>query len=153
MTTSNKSSDAKLRVVVDTSVYIAAILRPELSEDVLRLIYEGYASLYSSQDIFSELTSRLADKPFTVDSTRVEIALRRIQFVAKFISPQPVEETRLRDESDLSILGCAIAAKAHLIVTLDKDLLALKESHGIGIIHPQAFRYTATETSRRDLNT
>ena len=42
----NKSSAEKLRIVVDTSVYIAAILRPGLSEDVLRLLNQGYAELY-----------------------------------------------------------------------------------------------------------
>lgn len=145
MKTSNEFSVAKLRVVVDTSVYIAAILRPGLSEDILRLIYDGYADLYCSQDIFDELTSRLANKPFNVDPTRAKIALNRIQFVAKFIRPKPVEESRLRDQNDLFILECAVATHADLIVTLDKDLLSLKESHGIGIIHPQSFRYMATE--------
>lgn len=145
MTMSNESSAAKLRVVVDTSVYIAAILRPGLSEDVLRLIYEGYADLYCSKDILNELTSRLAEKPFNVDSTRVKIALSRILFVAKFVEPKLVEESRLRDQSDLFIINCAVAACADLIVTLDRDLLSLKESHGIGIIHPKSFRWIATE--------
>lgn len=58
---------------------------------------------------------------------------------------EPVTESQLRDPSDLHILECAVAARANLIVTLDKDLLTLKESHGIGIIHPRDFRWMATE--------
>lgn len=141
----NKSSAAKLKVVVDTSVYIAAILTSGLSEDVLRLIYQGYAELYCSDDIYNELKSRLAGKPFNIEPDKANLALQEIKSVAQFVKTQAVEESRLRDSGDLHILECAIAAKANLIVTLDKDLLVLKESHGIGVIHPRAFRWMATE--------
>ncbi len=141
----NKSSAAKLKVVVDTSVYIAAILTSGLSEDVLRLIYQGYAELYCSDDIFQELESRLADKPFNIEPGKVTLVLREIKSRARFVKTQPIKEGRLRDTGDLHILECAVAANANLIVTFDKDLLVLKESHGIGVIHPRAFRWMATE--------
>lgn len=143
--TLNESSAAKLRVVVDTSVYIAAILTSGLSEDVLRLIYQGYAELYCSDDIFRELKSRLDDRPFNVEPDKAALALQEIKSVAHFVKPNPIEENRLRDVSDLHILECAVAAKANLIVTFDKDLLSLKETHSIGVIHPRAFRWMATE--------
>lgn len=143
--TLNKSSAAKLKVVVDTSVYIAAILTSGLSEDVLRLIYQGYAQLYCSDDIFNELTSRLANKPFNVEPNKAKLALREIKSIAQFVKTQAVEESRLRDPGDLHILECAVAAKANLIVTFDKDLLSLKESYGIGVVHPRALRWMATE--------
>lgn len=141
----NESSAAKLKVVVDTSVYIAAILTSGLSEDVLRLIYQGYAELYCSDDIFHELKSRLYNKPFNIEPAKAALALQEIKSVAKFVKTQPVEEGRLRDPGDLHILECAVAAKANLIVSFDKDLLSLKETHGIGVIHPRAFRWMATE--------
>lgn len=141
----NKSSAAKLKVVVDTSVYIAAVLTSGLSEDVLRLIYQGYAELYCSDDIFHELTSRLDDKPFNVESDKATRALQEIKSVAHFVKPQPIEESRLRDPGDLHILECAVAAKANIIVTFDKDLLSLKEAHVIGVVHPRVFRWIATE--------
>ncbi|MCR4278104.1 MAG: putative toxin-antitoxin system toxin component, PIN family [Candidatus Berkelbacteria bacterium] len=143
--TLNKSSAAKLKVVVDTSVYIAAILTAGLSEDVLRLIYQGYAELYCSDDIFDELKSRLDDKPFNVEPDKAALSLREIKSIAHFVKPLPIEESRLRDIGDLHILECAVATKANLIVTFDKDLLSLKETHGIGVIHPRSFRYMATE--------
>jgi putative PIN family toxin of toxin-antitoxin system len=141
----NKSSGVKLKVVVDTSVYIAAILTSGLSEDVLRLIYQGYAELYCSDDIYGELKGRLADKLFNIESDKATLALREIKSVARFVRTQTVNENRLRDLGDQHVIECAVAAKANLIVTLDKDLLSLKESHGIGVIHPRAFRWIVTE--------
>lgn len=150
--TLRKSSAVKLKVVVDTSVYIAAILTSGSSEDVLRLIYQGYAELYCSKDIFSELKSRLDSKPFNIENGKAALALQEIKSIAHFVKPEAVEESRLRDNENIHILECAVAANANLIVTFDKYLLSLRNSHGIGVIHPRAFRWMATETSQQDLN-
>lgn len=143
---SNESSVAKLRVVVDTNVYIATVLRPGgLSDKVMRLIYEGYADLYYSKDILIELEKQLLNRRFEIDTKVAHQVIKNIEEVANRVETQPVTESRLRDPDDLHILACAVVAKADLIVTLDKDLLSLKQTHGIGIIHPQSFRYMAIE--------
>ena len=46
-----------------------------------------------------------------------------------------------RDPDDNKILECALEAKADLIITADKDLLALKEFNGIKIIHTSSLKY------------
>jgi putative PIN family toxin of toxin-antitoxin system len=147
MMTLNESSAAKLRVVVDTNVYIATALRPgSLSDDVLRLIYNGYAGLYYSTDILTELENQLSSQRFQIDPKIIQLILGNIETEAINVETKPIKEKRLRDPNDLHIIECAVAAKANLIVTFDKDLLGLKESHGIGIIHPRAFRWMVTES-------
>ncbi len=48
----------------------------------------------------------------------------------------------LEDEPDNRILECAVAAGAMAIVTGDKDLLALKNYEGIGIMTVSDLLYT-----------
>ena len=47
----------------------------------------------------------------------------------------------VRDPDDNKVLECAFEARADLIITADKDLLALKEFNSIKIIHPSSLKY------------
>ena len=40
------------------------------------------------------------------------------------------------------MLGTAVAAKADLLITTDRDLLSLKRYENIAIIHPKTLRWT-----------
>ncbi len=42
--------------------------------------------------------------------------------------------TKLRDPNDLAVLACAVSAEADVIITGDKDLLALNPFEDIPII-------------------
>lgn len=55
-----------------------------------------------------------------------------------------------RDPDDNKILECALAGKADLIVTLDQDLIKLKNFRGIGIIHPKTLSWTFPEYFKKD---
>jgi len=146
MKTLSESSGAKLKVVVDTNVYIATALRPgSLSDDALRLIYKGYAELYYSNETLAELKNQLSSERFQIDSKIIQLILGNIEAEGIFVKTLPVEERRLRDPNDLHIIECAVAARANLIITFDKDLLSLKDSHGIGIVHPKSFCWMVAE--------
>ena len=57
----------------------------------------------------------------------------------RLVEAAPLGKGRSRDPKDDPYLAAALAAKAHCIVTYDKDLLALGKPFGIEILRPAAF--------------
>ncbi|KKU43980.1 MAG: hypothetical protein UX60_C0013G0001, partial [Berkelbacteria bacterium GW2011_GWA2_46_7] len=110
-----------------------------------RIIYQGGATLYFSEKLITELKQKLSEKPFTVDIARANDALKTIIHMGKLVLPAKVTEPKLRDQDDIHVLECALAAEANLIVTLDQDLIKLKNFRNIGIIHPKTFRWMTIE--------
>ncbi len=56
---------------------------------------------------------------------------------SEVVTPAPVSAAACRDASDLPVLGTAVAGKADLLVTGDKDLLVIKRHAGIPILSPR----------------
>lgn len=59
--------------------------------------------------------------------------------------PAAVEPGSCRDASDEIVLGAAVAGRAHVIVSGDKDLLTLGRFHSVRIVTPREFREAAQE--------
>ena len=57
----------------------------------------------------------------------------------QLVDPSPLGKQRSRDAKDDPYLAAALAAKAQVIVTFDKDLLDLGKPFGIAIISPAQF--------------
>jgi putative PIN family toxin of toxin-antitoxin system len=57
----------------------------------------------------------------------------------RMVEPAALGKQRSRDAGDDPYLAAALAARAPLIVTYDKDLLVLKKPFGIEIIRPSQF--------------
>ena len=53
------------------------------------------------------------------------------------VKPAVVAVSACRDPDDLPLLGTAVAGRASLLVTGDKDLLVLREHAGIPIVTPR----------------
>jgi uncharacterized protein len=127
-----------VRIVLDSSVLIAAHITragvcAELFEDVLM-----QHQLVTSQYILDELARKLTDK-FDFPAASVRSVLRFIKQHATMVEPADVPEGACRDPEDIPILGTAVAAQASLLITVDKDLLALGEFAGISIVKPGEF--------------
>jgi predicted nucleic acid-binding protein len=58
---------------------------------------------------------------------------------AVHVEPAPLGKQRSRDATDDIFLACAIASGAKIIVSHDRDLLALQKPFGIEIMTPTAF--------------
>ena len=130
------------RVVLDTNVYISALLRGHNPEIILRLSSPPFKryDLFVSQAIFDEIDRVLRDKfnwlPKDIDLEKSRIAdWAAVVKPTKRVSVIPPD----RDDSDNRILECAVKAKADLIVSGDSHLLDLKEYEGIKIIPPAQF--------------
>lgn len=64
--------------------------------------------------------------------------MREWKNFANYITPRH-KVTAYRDHNDNEVLACALEASADYIISGDKDLLVLKEFHGIRIISPADF--------------
>lgn len=60
--------------------------------------------------------------------------LKQISRAAEIVQPTTSVQI-VRDPNDNPIVECAVEGKADMIVSLDKDLLALKAYEGIPVLH------------------
>ena len=128
------------KVVLDTNVYLSALLHGGKPEKILRHSYNPQQryELYTSIAILQELARVLTEKFLWLDRD----ATKEIHRIADWTDV--VKTTRSisaipNDESDNRILECAVKAKADFIVSGDSHLLDLKEYEGIRIIKPAQF--------------
>ena len=125
-----------MKLVLDTNVLLSAILVPGSCRDLLRgraLAHEWY----TSAALLAELAEKLSDK-LGLDPLRTPLFLVYRQR-AHLVSPEPLPARVCRDADDDLVLATAFAAAADLIVTGDKDLLALGTYAGIRIRSPRQF--------------
>ena len=132
----------KLNIVPDTGFYVAATLKNGYARSYLIgrgtkfLTYE----LFSSEAILLELQAKLESDKFGFDRKKVVAAIAQVRSVVKIVYPSQ-KITVVRDPDDDKILECAKEAKADVVLSFDKDLLALKEYEGIKIVHPSRMQY------------
>lgn len=94
--------------------------------------------LVLSQYILDELARKLTEK-FGFPTSSVRAILKFLASAATKVEPTTVPPDACRDQEDLPVLGTALAGEASLLITVDKDLLALVEFRGIAIIKPGEF--------------
>ena len=127
-----------MRVFLDTNVLVAAFATRGLCADVLRTVLAEHEFLISGT-VVDELTRILIGKIRVPEPTVREIVLflRVSALVADAPSnPPPIV---VRDPDDAAILGEALAIRADVLVTGDKDLLDAGEVPGIRILDPRGF--------------
>jgi uncharacterized protein len=127
-----------VRVLIDSSVLVAAHISragvcAELLEDVL-MDHE----LVMSQFIIDELARKLRDK-FKFNEDEIAEVRRHLLADCEMVSAVEVPSTACRDPNDLPVLGTAVAGRTDVLITVDKDLLDLREYSGISIIRPGQF--------------
>lgn len=137
-----------MKLVLDTNIYLAALLANGLCYDLTECVFDlknGY-EIFISSEIFLELYNKIASKKEIVSSQAVDRLEYRIRTAANLVRPTEKIRNGSRDKNDNKILECAVAAKADLIITMDKDLLKLKNFRTFGIIHPRSFFYMLSKT-------
>lgn len=134
---------AKARVVLDTNVYISALLWTGISHRLLHLAETGDLTLVTTPAIMEELRDVLSRPKFrlrirTLQSSVAEL-MEALLSLVEVVQDLPIEPVVKRDPDDDKILACAIAAQAHWIVSGDDHLLSLKSYREISILTPRQF--------------
>ncbi|MBW4053414.1 MAG: putative toxin-antitoxin system toxin component, PIN family [Proteobacteria bacterium] len=128
------------RIVADTNCLVSRLLLPESvpAQAVRRAVSDG--QLLISDATLGELAhvlSRPKFDPYVSVQDRQEFirVLNRVAERVQIISPVKA----CRDPKDDKFLEVAINGTADLILTGDKDLVALRPFRGIGIVTPREY--------------
>ncbi|MGB9682650.1 MAG: putative toxin-antitoxin system toxin component, PIN family [bacterium] len=128
-----------IRVVLDTNVYISAILFGGKPEKIRNLAKGGDIELLISEFIIGEIAQILRRK-FGWENWKISETIDEIREISILIIPSLKISVVIEDPLDNRILECAVEGKAQYIVTGDKQhLLPLKEYKGINILSPSEF--------------
>jgi uncharacterized protein len=127
-----------MRVVLDTNIVVSALLWGGVPYRLLQAAAAGDILLFTSAALLEELrdvlgrehlASRLAQHRSSVDE-----AIRRYGELTITVSPQAVPRIVPDDPDDDHVIACAVAARAHLIISGDRHLLDLEGFDGVAIV-------------------
>lgn len=138
----------KLKVVIDTNVFISGLNFRGTPREVLDLIWEKKIEVYISPFIIEEIRDTLLED-FDWDKEMVEEVIKRIKKATVEVHPDITVSVIKGKDSDNRILECAIEGKVQYIVSGDKrHLLSLKEYQRIRILSPGEFLILFYNTGR-----
>lgn len=126
----------KYRVVIDTNVFISAIIKSGNPAIILTLWRQGKMLLLLSPFLAAEILSvldRLGVKSIYIQQLTYRLENHTIQI-------SPVSNITLcRDPKDNEILSLAVDGGADYIITGDRDLLTLGKIEETVIVKPKEF--------------
>ena len=129
----------EVKAVLDTNIYISAILLGRKPEEIRKISQEGKIELLVSEAIIAEVAEVLRKK-FDWESWQISQVIDEIRETTTLVIPNQTLSVIKKDEDDNRILECAVEGKAHYIISGDKrHLLPLKEYQGINILSPAEF--------------
>jgi putative PIN family toxin of toxin-antitoxin system len=129
---------ATLRVVIDTNVLLSGIAYPaSIPGKILAAWRHGSIEVLLSGYILEELSRVLPrlQHRHGLSQEEMDDLIDILSIQAELIEPDPSNTPSLRDEHDQPVLGTLLAAlrlsHADYLITGDKDLLALSDTHPI----------------------
>ena len=125
------------RVVLDTNIYISALVFGGAAQRVLDSLDTGGFVVCVSQPIVDEVMGVLRHK-FGWTPAQLDYALPPLWKRAVMVTPAG-RITACVDPDDNRILECARAARADIVVTGDDHLLRLECFEGAAIVSPRVF--------------
>lgn len=129
-----------MRVVLDTNVIVSGLLWGGPPRRLLDLARRNTIILYTSAVLLDELAEVLAREKFAVPLAAHGLTpggiMRGYAALARTVAAPLIARTVPADADDDSVIACALAAKASLIVSGDRDLLVLHPFQEIAILNP-----------------
>ena len=129
-----------MKLVLDTNIFIAAFLAKGLASDILKLGESRKLQIYASRAILYEVEEKLLEKT-KLDRRYVEKFIHHLTQAVFIVKPRRRLDVIKNDPEDNKVLECAVAAKANLIISMDKHLTKLKSYGPIGIVHPKTLTW------------
>ena len=130
-----------MRVVLDTTVYVAAALTEGVSHRIVKaFIDNGSFTSIVSHDLLAEVRGVLLRPRFGFTQGPVDRYLTAIFFNAELHSDVPDPPSRCKDPDDDYLLALALAANADVIVSENWDVLEVGPLEGrIPVLNGAAF--------------
>lgn len=133
-----KSGSELLRIVVDTNVFVSAVLIRRGNPH--RLIAAWHAEQFAlviapeQRDEIDRVLRRAANSgTYVIEPDEIDGLIRRIDLTGQLVMPSSHGDVEVRDPKDQIILDCALDGNADYLVTGDNDLLVLADDPAI---HP-----------------
>ena len=134
---------AKVRVVLDTNVYISGLLWTGLPHDLLSVAEAGLLLLVTTPAIIEEVREVLARPKFAARmkalTTSVDELLESLLSIVQLIQEPKVARVVRQDPDDDKFVACALAARVRWIISGDDHLLRLGRYKNVRIVTPQQF--------------
>lgn len=133
-----------MRVVLDTSVVVAALTTPNprsASRVVLAAVAAGAVELVITDELEAEYL-RAVDYPSVVRyAAKVDrqAFVRAIVAVAERVAGEEAPGAVPSDPGDEKVLAAALAGRADFVVSLDRDLLRVGKVRGVSLVTPGDF--------------
>jgi len=127
-----------MRIVLDTNVIVSALVFGGLPRRVFELVEDGFYEFCYSGTIQLE-TSRVLRSKFGWDRKALSAFLRPLWARGTKVFPRERIRVVLSDPADDRILECAVAARAGVIVSGDRDLIRVGAYGSIAIVTPREF--------------
>ncbi len=143
-----------MRVVIDTNVFVSALVNPDGVPSQL-LDYLEPIGLLSSNSLLSELERvvhypRIQKKYGLTDEIIASFVLR-VYRASRLVEIHENTSGITRDPDDDRFLACALAGGADFVVSGDRHLLEIGEYHGIPIITPSSLLALLAKVSEADI--
>jgi len=129
----------KLKVIIDSNVLVSILKGSEKLLPIYLAFRNEKFLLVVTPELIKELADVLYRPKLGIDSKDIKALFRIIKEKALYVTPKFRLLDVCRDPKDEFILCAALEAKTDIIVTGDKDLLALKTFRNIPIITPRKF--------------
>jgi putative PIN family toxin of toxin-antitoxin system len=129
-----------IRAVVDTSVLIRYLIKP--SAAIQELIEVRWLSdqvhMITSPELIQELEEVLARDYLQalIQPEEGQALLDAIRRVAEIFPPLGTFPAFTRDPKDDKFVACALVGDAGYVITLDKDILAVRALSGVRMMTP-----------------
>jgi len=133
----------KLKVVLDTNVWVSIFMKKTLGEEFSGLLEKDKMDVYISRQILEEISKVLVYPKITelleLSGVSVKQILQNVVKSSKPVNPKVKLDLIKEDVEDNRILECALEAGADFIVSGDGHLLKLRKFKGVKIIKPREF--------------
>jgi len=126
------------KVVLDTNVYLSAIIFGGKPRKILSLGIQGKILFFTSSAILLEIADKLKDK-FLWSNKKINETIKTIADTAKVVRPESKVDVVKDDPSDNKIIEAGIECGADFIISGDKHLLKIKKYENIKILGPSDF--------------
>ena len=124
-----------MKVFLDTNVLVSALTARGLCADLFRHLLAEHEVLVGEVNLV-EFRRVLRDR-FDAAPEQIESAEALLRDQTVITKPRAASPVRVRDQEDEWVLASALAGGAAMLVTGDKDLLAVAEDAPLPILTPR----------------